>query len=166
MGPLCSVGDSVVIIEGNVGVDLEGVIRFCGKTEFAPGQSWVGIELKEPKGNSDGSKCGLQYFNCQENFGVFCLSSQIRFAENVLNFKIGDRVSVTSRGYHGTIKYIGKLKNRIGTFADGIFVGFQLDLPNGISDGTYLEKRYFTCPQRHGGFAPISKCRRINPDPR
>lgn len=61
---------------------------------------------------------------------------------------LGDRVIVHGNEF-GTVKYIGKLEfdalNRI-------FIGIQLDAPNGITDGTLRGRQYFQCPPAHGIF--------------
>ena len=47
----------------------EGVLRFCGQTEFAAGE-WAGVELDEPVGKNDGSVGGVTYFHCTPNHGM------------------------------------------------------------------------------------------------
>ncbi|XP_031557879.1 CAP-Gly domain-containing linker protein 3-like isoform X2 [Actinia tenebrosa] len=59
-----------------VGGTKEGVLRFCGVTEFAAGE-WAGIELDEPVGKNDGSVGGVAYFHCRPNHGIFAPSSKI-----------------------------------------------------------------------------------------
>lgn len=46
-----------------------GVLRFCGRTVFAPGL-WAGIELDEPAGKNNGSIDGILYFKCPPNYGT------------------------------------------------------------------------------------------------
>jgi len=47
----------------------------------------------------------------------------------------------------GTIKYVGKVG-----FQPGWWVGIQYDEPTGKNDGSVKGKRYFTCPEKYGGF--------------
>ena len=54
----------------------EGVIRFVGTTEFAPGK-WIGVELDAPVGKNNGSVQGKEYFQCEENHGMFVRAAQI-----------------------------------------------------------------------------------------
>ena len=49
---------------------MEGVVKFVGTTEFAPGK-WIGIQLSEPKGKNNGSVHGKVYFTCPDNYGLF-----------------------------------------------------------------------------------------------
>ncbi|XP_035829126.1 CAP-Gly domain-containing linker protein 3 [Aplysia californica] len=46
-----------------------GVIRYMGPTEFGEG-TWLGIELRKPKGKNDGSVQGKRYFTCPDNCGL------------------------------------------------------------------------------------------------
>ncbi|KNC50575.1 ADP-ribosylglycohydrolase superfamily protein [Thecamonas trahens ATCC 50062] len=50
--------------------DYEGVVRFIGNTLLGPGP-WIGIELDEPVGRSNGSIAGVFYFDCPEHHGAF-----------------------------------------------------------------------------------------------
>jgi len=63
-----------------VGENLEdcGVIRFIGRTEFAPGVDWYGIELDEPIGKNDGTVNGIKYFQCRDGHGVFVHEEGVR----------------------------------------------------------------------------------------
>jgi len=47
-----------------------GTVRFVGRALFAPGL-WVGVELDEPRGHSDGSFGGEECFRCSTNHGLF-----------------------------------------------------------------------------------------------
>lgn len=54
-----------------------GVVRFYGKTSFAPG-FWLGIELDKPSGKNDGSVGGVRYFSCPPKHGVFAPPSRVQ----------------------------------------------------------------------------------------
>ncbi|XP_051502579.1 CAP-Gly domain-containing linker protein 4-like isoform X3 [Myxocyprinus asiaticus] len=54
-----------------------GVVRFYGKTSFAPG-FWLGIELDKPSGKNDGSVRGVRYFSCPPKHGVFAPPSRVQ----------------------------------------------------------------------------------------
>ncbi|XP_035388437.1 CAP-Gly domain-containing linker protein 4 isoform X3 [Electrophorus electricus] len=54
-----------------------GVVRFYGKTSFAPG-FWLGIELDKPSGKNDGSVGGVKYFSCPPKHGVFAPPSRVQ----------------------------------------------------------------------------------------
>ncbi|CAG2176208.1 unnamed protein product, partial [Oppiella nova] len=71
------------------------------------------------------------------------------------HFKIGELVVVDTkdRGFQpGRVRYFGTT-----SFATGVWVGVELKEPYGKNDGTVAGKRYFTCPNRYGLFAPIDK---------
>jgi hypothetical protein len=48
-----------------------GTIRFVGETAFAPGVTWIGVELDAAAGKNDGSVQGVSYFKCAPNHGLF-----------------------------------------------------------------------------------------------
>ncbi|XP_060529168.1 dynactin subunit 1 [Cylas formicarius] len=56
---------------------VQGTIAFIGKTNFAPGK-WIGLILDEAKGKNDGSVQGVEYFKCEENFGMFVREPQVQ----------------------------------------------------------------------------------------
>lgn len=56
------------LIELNDG--RQAVIRFVGRTGFAPGD-WVGVELEDASGKNDGSVQGERYFDCPTDHGMF-----------------------------------------------------------------------------------------------
>ena len=73
-----------IIVGGKVCVkdkNLEGVVKFVGSTEFAPGK-WIGIHLAEPKGKNNGSVQGKAYFTCPENCGLFVRQNQVLMLDN------------------------------------------------------------------------------------
>lgn len=45
-------------------------------------------------------------------------------------------------------------------FCAGIWLGIELDKPNGKNDGSVGGVRYFSCPPKHGVFAPPSHVQR------
>ncbi|MGH0148403.1 UNVERIFIED_CONTAM: hypothetical protein FKN15_014133 [Acipenser sinensis] len=55
----------------------QGIIRFYGKTDFAPGY-WFGVELDVPTGKHDGSVFGVRYFTCLPKHGVFAPPSRVQ----------------------------------------------------------------------------------------
>ena len=67
------------------------------------------------------------------------------------NLSLSQRVLVAN-SVQGVIKYIGTTD-----FASGVWIGVNLDEPRGKNDGSVNGKRYFSCPQKHGVFAPPSK---------
>ncbi|XP_069624463.1 CAP-Gly domain-containing linker protein 4 isoform X2 [Ranitomeya imitator] len=65
-------GDRVLVVGQRL-----GMVRFYGKTNFAPG-NWCGIELDKPHGKNDGSISGVQYFTCPPKHGVFAPPSRVQ----------------------------------------------------------------------------------------
>ncbi|XP_068174271.1 CAP-Gly domain-containing linker protein 3 isoform X2 [Antennarius striatus] len=66
------VGDHVLVAG-----QKNGIVRFYGKTDFAPGY-WFGIELDQPTGKHDGSVFGVRYFSCLPKYGVFAPPSRVQ----------------------------------------------------------------------------------------
>ncbi|XP_053866002.1 CAP-Gly domain-containing linker protein 3 [Malaclemys terrapin pileata] len=66
------IGDQVLVAG-----QKQGIIRFYGKTDFAPGY-WFGIELDKPTGKHDGSVFGVRYFSCSPKHGVFAPPSRVQ----------------------------------------------------------------------------------------
>ena len=52
----------------------------------------------------------------------------------------------------GTVRFLGHTH-----FAEGLWVGVELDMPKGRNDGSIGGHEYFHCEPRHGLFAPPSK---------
>eukprot|EP01084_Bolivina_argentea_P283743 486043_1 len=70
------IGDEVILVNDN-----HGTIRYIGRIRKSGRNSkaiWYGIELKNRKGNTDGSIGTRQYFACDLNYGVFVKQSQIK----------------------------------------------------------------------------------------
>ena len=67
------------------------------------------------------------------------------------NYSIGQRVLV-GNVMAGTIKFIGHTH-----FAQGLWIGVEIDLPKGRNDGSIDEQHYFLCKPKHGVFAPPNK---------
>uniref|UniRef100_A0A3B4YF84 CAP-Gly domain-containing protein n=1 Tax=Seriola lalandi dorsalis TaxID=1841481 RepID=A0A3B4YF84_SERLL len=72
------VGDQVLVAG-----QKHGIVRFYGKTDFAPGY-WFGIELDQPTGKHDGSVFGVRYFNCLPKYGVFAPPSRSCFHQTTV----------------------------------------------------------------------------------
>ncbi|KAK3574703.1 hypothetical protein QTP86_015398 [Hemibagrus guttatus] len=69
--------------------------------------------------------------------------------------KLGSRVEVIlgNGASFATVRWIGFLPNRPSKMA-----GLELEKAYGVSDGTFRDKRYFTCPSKHGLFVKLSSC--------
>ncbi|XP_054652733.1 CAP-Gly domain-containing linker protein 4-like isoform X2 [Dunckerocampus dactyliophorus] len=72
------------------------------------------------------------------------------------NVRLGDRVLVVGQRT-GIVHYNGRT-----SFAPGFWLGIALDTPSGKNDGSVGGVRYFSCPPRHGVFAPPSRVQRIH----
>ncbi|XP_035009462.1 CAP-Gly domain-containing linker protein 3 isoform X3 [Hippoglossus stenolepis] len=66
------VGDQVLVAG-----QKHGIVRFYGKTDFAPGY-WFGVELDQPTGKHDGSVFGVRYYSCLPKYGVFAPPSRVQ----------------------------------------------------------------------------------------
>ncbi|CAH1775616.1 unnamed protein product [Owenia fusiformis] len=53
-----------------------GVVRYIGPTDFAEG-TWLGVELRTPKGKNDGSVNDRQYFTCKPDHGLLVRPSKV-----------------------------------------------------------------------------------------
>lgn len=69
-------------------------------------------------------------------------------------FQPGDRVLVVGQRL-GTVRFYGKTN-----FAPGYWCGIELDKAHGKNDGSISGVQYFTCPPKHGVFAPPSRVQR------
>ncbi|XP_065833452.1 CAP-Gly domain-containing linker protein 4-like [Oscarella lobularis] len=67
------------------------------------------------------------------------------------DLKVGDYVLVGGSKI-GTVRFIGNTQ-----FASGTWFGVEFNQAIGKNDGTVGQDRYFTCPPKHGIFAPPSK---------
>ncbi|XP_059153165.1 CAP-Gly domain-containing linker protein 3-like isoform X2 [Physella acuta] len=53
-----------------------GIVRYMGPTDFGEG-TWLGVELRKPKGKNDGSVQGKRYFTCPPNCGLIVKPSRV-----------------------------------------------------------------------------------------
>ncbi|XP_034530170.1 CAP-Gly domain-containing linker protein 4-like isoform X2 [Notolabrus celidotus] len=70
--------------------------------------------------------------------------------------RVGERVLVVGQRT-GIVQFHGKT-----SFAPGLWLGIKLDKPSGKNDGSVGGVRYFSCPPKHGVFAPPSRVQRIH----
>lgn len=92
------------------------------------------------------STTGLQSRTPSASSSV-CGGPEIRLGERVL--VVGQRT--------GVVQFYGKTN-----FAPGLWLGIKLDKPSGKNDGSVGGVRYFSCPPKHGVFAPPSRVQRIH----
>ncbi|XP_028994906.1 CAP-Gly domain-containing linker protein 4 isoform X2 [Betta splendens] len=69
---------------------------------------------------------------------------------------VGERVLVVGQRT-GVVQFYGNT-----SFAPGLWLGIELDKPSGKNDGSVGGVRYFSCPPKHGVFAPPSRVQRIH----
>lgn len=146
-----AIGDRVVDLATR---QKRGVIRYLGPTSFCTG-TWAGVELDKPVGTNSGCVNAELYFPCKQGHGMFFRPRALdKIYKNSSNdkktkrrtFRIGDRVvDITTRRGYGTVKYIGS-----PLFATGIWIGVELDVPEGDNDGAASGQRLFSCRPLHG----------------
>ncbi|KAL1458275.1 hypothetical protein WDU94_008437 [Cyamophila willieti] len=71
VGKRCKITDSDV---------RYGTVMFVGETKFSPGV-WVGVKLDEPLGKNNGAVKGVQYFECEENYGMMVKPGRITIGD-------------------------------------------------------------------------------------
>ena len=58
----------------------------------------------------------------------------------------------------GSLKYLGRISN-LPKRSNVVVAGIQLEHEEDLgTDGTFLGKRYFTAPNKHGYFVPMKNC--------
>lgn len=105
------------------------------------------IQSHDESSNSTSSKKGHQ--NPESS------SMESRTSEQT-EFQPGDRVLVVGQRL-GTVRFYGKTN-----FAPGYWCGIELDKAHGKNDGSISGVQYFTCPPKHGVFAPPSRVQRVS----
>ena len=72
---------------------------------------------------------------------------------------VGDRceVSTESCAGQGFVAFIGRT-----SFKDGVWVGVELDQPDGKNDGSVQGRRYFTCADKHGVMTQPENVRKVS----
>ncbi|KAI9306592.1 hypothetical protein BJ944DRAFT_238618 [Cunninghamella echinulata] len=76
------------------------------------------------------------------------------------NLRIGERVIVDSMGIVGTLRFLGSIHKKNGTWA-----GIELDIPGtGKNDGSVDGLQYFSCPPKTGIFCSANKVDSIDQD--
>ncbi|KAM9708329.1 LOW QUALITY PROTEIN: CAP-Gly domain-containing linker protein 4-like [Menidia menidia] len=79
------------------------------------------------------------------------LSDRARLQMAALGLRLGDRVVIAGQKV-GSLRFCGSTE-----FSGGLWAGVELDRPEGKNDGAVAGVPYFSCPPRHGIFAPLSK---------
>ena len=79
-------------------------------------------------------------------------------------FKVGQRVGIKGKSLQGVIRWMGTAE-----FAEGNWIGVELDKPEGKNNGTVKdpktgkEKSYFECPDKHGMMVRAAQLELIKP---
>ena len=60
----------------NVG-NRRGEVKYVGKCQGLGAGYWVGVQLDEPTGDSNGTVKGKQLFDCQDKFGAFVRPNEL-----------------------------------------------------------------------------------------
>ncbi|KAG7281268.1 hypothetical protein CRUP_019793, partial [Coryphaenoides rupestris] len=78
-------------------------------------------------------------------------SDKARAQLGALGLRLGDRVVIAGQKV-GTLRFCGSTE-----FSGGLWAGIELDQAEGKNAGSVAGVQYFTCPNKHGIFAPLSK---------
>nr|XP_042899072.1 CAP-Gly domain-containing linker protein 1 isoform X3 [Parasteatoda tepidariorum] len=92
-----------------------GLIKFLGKTDFAPG-IWAGVLLDEAVGKNDGSVAGVKYFKCEPNYGVFARPQKLTRTMGALpSDTMGSTTNLRNAGATmGSTTSIASLRSGVG----------------------------------------------------
>eukprot|EP01084_Bolivina_argentea_P166325 288779_1 len=110
-----TVGNIVTITK----IKCKGIIRFIGNTLFKPDIIWYGIQLEDPKGKNNGCIDGVQYFQCQNNYGLFVQSNRIETTANTAKKQVKKRTKIQSNSnsiINSNSIYIDVTLNNYGKF--------------------------------------------------
>ena len=97
--PSCRQGDRCV-----VGGTRGGVIRFVGEIAQMGVGIWIGVQLDEPTGNTNGRVQGRCLFNCPQKFGLFCRPAEV----SVKDSSILENTDATALGRPGSPSQTGE----------------------------------------------------------
>uniref|UniRef100_A0A671P9Q1 CAP-Gly domain-containing linker protein 4-like n=1 Tax=Sinocyclocheilus anshuiensis TaxID=1608454 RepID=A0A671P9Q1_9TELE len=84
------------------------------------------------------------------------ISDKARAQLSSMGLHIGDKVIIAGQKV-GTLRFCGSTE-----FAGGLWAGVELHQPVGKNDGSVAGVQYFTCPIKHGIFAPLSKVSKLS----
>ncbi|WVQ98654.1 hypothetical protein IAU59_005785 [Kwoniella sp. CBS 9459] len=82
--PSMKVGARCEVSHGTGGTDglgKRGTVRFVGVAAIGKGGVWVGVELDEPLGKSDGEVEGKRYFQCPSRHATFVRPDKITIGD-------------------------------------------------------------------------------------
>ena len=142
----------------------QGVIKYIGEVKGKNG-TMFGLEMLpyyngHDNADNNGTIGDQQYFTTTNNeeTGKFVTEEEI---DDVLDepshsfalvgesppFTVGDRVYIEKKNCNGMVHYVGVPKF---TKTPKVFVGLELDEPNGNCNGTLAGCTYFTCEDKYG----------------
>ena len=110
-------------------------------------RKWIAEQkAKDPKWKPPAMTPGSQMPGGKDYAKMLAASPPGTEAE-AAKFKTGSRCRIFPGGDRGKIVFIGETK-----FADGYWIGIQLDEPTGKNNGTVKGVKYFECPDLFGKF--------------
>ncbi|WVF72277.1 hypothetical protein IAT40_007089 [Kwoniella sp. CBS 6097] len=79
--PSIKAGARCEVSHGADGLGKRGTIRFVGLAGIGKGGVWVGVELDEPLGKSDGEVEGKRYFQCPPRHATFVRPDKVTIGD-------------------------------------------------------------------------------------
>ncbi|XP_058881559.1 CAP-Gly domain-containing linker protein 4-like isoform X3 [Acipenser ruthenus] len=138
------VGDKVLVVGQRT-----GVVRFHGKTSFAPG-FWYGIELDKPSGKNNGSVGGVQYFSCPPKHGVFAPPSRVQRVHGSMDSLTDTSSARRNHSFPGIRR----------SFSTSSAISSQRELsrksPVNRSRPPFLRRSWSSTSAGYGGLPPVS----------
>ncbi|KAJ3612720.1 hypothetical protein NHX12_018978 [Muraenolepis orangiensis] len=95
--------------------------------------------------------CSPVHLGLRLPFPPPALSDKARSQLTGLGIRLGDRVVIAGQKV-GSLRFCGSTE-----FSGGLWAGVELDRAEGKNDGSVAGVQYFTCQNKHGIFAPLSK---------